>query len=156
MTIHHFTSFGTEHRFAEKQHDALRSLLFALGFLFAFSSVAQTTVPCNDPPYQFEGPEEPTLCEIYSIAYFSFQIGEGTPYPTSSQLPSPLPSQNIAVVGDFIVNTSITFEDVNMKFSPNTGIFVQNNNLTLRFRNCKFYCNFPIISECIAALWYPH
>lgn len=129
------------HHLSRKQCNVHCLTLFACCLLLTLRLTAQPSIPCTEPSYSFEGTPEPTLCELYGNQDFTLQIGIGTPYLYSSQLPSPLPSHNIEVVGDFIVNNSpYEFNSVLMKINPNVAISVQGTSNSLWLTNCRLFC----------------
>lgn len=126
----------------QNQHNALRLFLLGGFVVFALSLSAQTNELCEGPPYSFEGAPLPPLCEQYGTQNYPLQIGVGSASGIvfSSQLPNPVTNQNIEMVGNFFVNTHVTFDNVTMKISPNVAILVQNTSTSLTFNNCRLFC----------------
>ena len=106
-------------------------LQIAIFLLGANAGKAQEVMfeDCAQREIKFEGEVLPTLCSQYENVGFDYEVGVGSPQNilSSQQLGAVPPGSNILIVGNFLVNTSFTFENAIVKIAPGTTVCVTNN-----------------------------
>lgn len=83
-----------------------------------------------------------TLCDMFGNMPIQLTIGTGTGQPNmtySSQLFSNIDGLNVAIIGDFVIDSDFSFLNSKFKIGNNSRIIVlANKHLTIN--NSKFFC----------------
>lgn len=106
----------------------LNLLLFTLllcTFLFSSNLLYSQRISCEEPTtFPFTEIPESTQCEQLSGIEFDLYVGAGTPITHSSQI-SLIPSHEIRVVGNFIIDNNFLLPNSIVMIDPNVSIVIQ-------------------------------
>ncbi|MFK8056434.1 MAG: T9SS type A sorting domain-containing protein [Saprospiraceae bacterium] len=135
--------------------DSSKSLFRAINFvvtIFLLSGICfaqgsdDSSKLCDNPDFTFEGESASTLCDEYGQGFCDIEIGLGTQFTHSSQLPTNYYiGKNFCIKGDFQIDKDFTFRDCIVKIDPGVTIFVQTGtsggpfNLALTIDNSKLF-----------------
>ncbi len=116
--------------------------LIRLNVLVLFALLTTCTIygqrsTCSEPIFPFDDIPQTVLCEELGEIQFDFYIGAGTPYTHSSQITA-IPSLEIRIVGDFIIDNNFTFASAVIMIDPNVSIVI-NEESKLTLDNSKLF-----------------
>ena len=123
-----------------------------LAFLTLFSrgSLYGQNISCGEPTFPFHGVPQTTLCDELGETQFDFYIGAGTNFTHSSQIPA-IPSLEIRIIGDFVIDNNFTFANATIMIDPDVSIIVDEYaHLTINKSNlfaCEDLWNGIVLSD---------